>query len=161
MQLTPDDKLIQSMALRGNSRITGGAGASGAQGMSARDIDLTYAPDGRTLQQSNLVENAVVADGRRTPASAQGVAARVIDLTMGPDGSTSPVSTPIENVQLDLPGSRGRTGAAHHLGDARSPAGPNGLQTATFAGGVCLPRAAGRRGAADRRRPSARRARSG
>ena len=31
VQMTPDDKLIQSMALRGNSRITGGAGASGAR----------------------------------------------------------------------------------------------------------------------------------
>ena len=31
--------------------------------MSARDIDLTYAPDGRTIQQSHLVENAVVQMG--------------------------------------------------------------------------------------------------
>ena len=36
VQMTPDDKLIQSMALRGNSRITGGAGASGAAGRCPR-----------------------------------------------------------------------------------------------------------------------------
>ena len=43
--LTPDDQKVQVMQLRGNSRIVG-TGA-GAQLMSARDIDLTYAPDGR------------------------------------------------------------------------------------------------------------------
>ena len=59
VQLTPDDRLIQTMALRGDSRITGSPGANGAEGMSARDIDLTYGPDGRTLQQARLMENAV------------------------------------------------------------------------------------------------------
>jgi lipopolysaccharide transport protein LptA len=133
VQMTPDDKLIQSMALRGNSRITGGAGASGAQGMSARDIDLTYAPDGRTIQQAHLVENAVVQMGGG--AGERRVAAPVIDLTMSPDGSVVTSLNANGNVQLDLPAvadapARRITSASLIAG------GPNGLQTATFVGGV-------------------------
>ena len=56
--LTPDDQRIQTMQLRGNSRIVGTA--PGAQSMSAKDIDLTYAPDGRTLQQAKLMEQSVL-----------------------------------------------------------------------------------------------------
>ena len=36
--LTPDDERVQMLQLRGNSRMTGGA--SGPQGMSAKDIDV-------------------------------------------------------------------------------------------------------------------------
>ena len=61
--LTSDDERVQMMQLRGNSRITGGAG--GPQSMTARDIDLIYGTDGRTLQNANLVEQAVVDLGRR------------------------------------------------------------------------------------------------
>ena len=61
------------LELRGNSRITGGGGGSGPQAMSARDIDLTYAEDGRTLQHAQLIENAVVQlpgdEGSRAAAS--------------------------------------------------------------------------------------------
>ena len=46
------------MQLRGNSRIVG-TGA-GAQSMSAKDIDLTYGPDGRTLQLAKLMEQSAV-----------------------------------------------------------------------------------------------------
>ena len=157
VEMTPDDKLIQSMALRGNSRITGGGGASGAQGMSARDIDLTYAPDGRTIQQSHLVENAVVQMGGG--AGERRVAARVIDLTMSPDGSVVTSLNANENVQLDLPAAA--DAPARRITSASLIAGgPNGLQTATFAGAVSY-RESGRRGAADRRPPNAPRARSG
>ena len=48
------------MELRGNSRMTGKPGGSGPQDMRAKDIDLAYAEDGRTLQSARLVENAVV-----------------------------------------------------------------------------------------------------
>ena len=54
------------MELRGHSRITGGSG--GPQAMSARDIDLAYAEDGRTLQRARLIENAAV----QLPAPAPG-----------------------------------------------------------------------------------------
>ena len=58
--LTDDDKRVRVLQLRGNSRITGSGGAGGPQSMAARDIDLTYADDGRTLQHATLIENAAV-----------------------------------------------------------------------------------------------------
>src|SRR3982751_2322977 len=52
--LTEDDERMTRMELRGNSRIAGTPGSSGAQDMRARDIDLAYAADGRTLQSARL-----------------------------------------------------------------------------------------------------------
>ena len=63
--LTEDDERMTRMELRGNSRMTGKPGGSGPQDMRARDIDLAYAEDGRTLQSARLVENAVGAAARR------------------------------------------------------------------------------------------------
>jgi lipopolysaccharide export system protein LptA len=133
VQMTADDKLIQNMALRGNSRITGAAG-SGPEGMSARDIDLTYAPDGRTLQQARLMENAVatLAGAGQPPRQ---ISARLIDLTMGPDGTTVTGLTATQNVQVDLPAAAGAP-ARRINAAALNAGGATGLQTATFTGGV-------------------------
>ena len=144
IQLTPDDKRIQSMALRGNSRITGTAGAAGAQGMAARDIDLTYAPDGRTIQQAHLVENASVQMGGG--AGERKVSARTIDLTMGPDGAVVIGLNAVDTVQLDLPAA-GEVPARRITAALLNAGGPNGLQTASFAGNVIYREIrAGRRG---------------
>ncbi len=133
VQMTPDDKLIQSMALRGNSRITGSPGASGAQGMSARDIDLVYAADGRTIQHSHLVENAAVQLGGG--AGERRIAANTIDLTMSADGSTVIGLNAVDNVQVDLPASADAP-ARRITSSTLNGGGPNGLQTTTFAGNV-------------------------
>ncbi len=133
LQLLPDDSTLQSTAMRGNSRITGSGGASGANAMSARDIDLTYAPDGRTVQTAKLVENAVAeftADG-----GARKVSAATIDLTMGPDGSTITGLNANQNVALDLPATPDAP-AKRITSATLNGGGPKGLQTATFAGGV-------------------------
>ena len=63
------------------------------------------------------------------------VAARVIDLTMSPDGSAVTSLNANENVQLDLPAAA--DAPARRITSASLVAGgPNGLQTATFAGAV-------------------------
>ena len=147
LQLLPDDSTLQSVAMRGNSRITssGGTGAAGANAMSGRDIDLTYAPDGRTLQQAKLVEHAVVeftAEG-----APRKVSAAAISLTMGPDGSTVTVLDASQNVVLDLPAA-GEVPARRITSATLNGGGPTGLQSATFAGGVVYREfRTGRRGA--------------
>ena len=134
VQFTPDDRLIQNMALRGNSRITGAAGG-GAEGMSARDIDLTYAADGRTLQHAKLMENAVAQLSGDAGNSARQIAARLIDIGMAPDGATVTSLTATQDVQVDIPAST--DAPARRINAASLNAGgPNGLQTATFGGGV-------------------------
>jgi lipopolysaccharide transport protein LptA len=135
VRLTDDDERVESIQLRVNSRITGAS--AGTQSMSARDIDLTYGPDGRALQTAHLVDNAAV----QLPGAgggAQRVSARVIDLTMSPDGATLTGLVASENVQLDLPAEK--DGPARRIRSARleSTGGADGLQAATFTGGVEL-----------------------
>ena len=134
IRLTPDDERIQLLELRGNSRITGGSG--GPQSMSARDIDLTYGPDGRTLQFAKLIETAVL---QLAAAGAGGkrVAGDTIDLTMAPDGAT--VTHLISNgrVQVDLPADAGGPSKRIRSATLTSVGAPgSGLQVAQFGGGV-------------------------
>jgi LPS export ABC transporter protein LptC len=131
--LTPDDQKIQTMQLRGNSRIVG-TGAN-AQSMSAKDIDLTYGPDGRTLQVAKLMEQSAVQ--LPSEGGARRIGARMIDMTMAADGSTVAQLNATENVQLDLP-AQGTMPAKtiKALTLAASGEGNAGLQTATFEGPV-------------------------
>ena len=132
VQLTPDDRLIQGMALRGNSRISGG-GAPGAEGMSARDIDLTYGPDGKTLQHARLVENAVVQ--MAAAGSPRRVSASTIEIGWAPDGTTVTSLNGSQNVAVDLPAAPDSP-ARRITAATLTASGPTGLQAVTFAGGV-------------------------
>jgi lipopolysaccharide export system protein LptA len=144
--LSEDETALRRAELRGNSRISGGAAGAAAEGMSARDIDLTYAPDGRTLQQARLVENASVQIN--SPGGARTVSASTIDLTMGADGSTVTGLSANQNVVVELPPSA--DAPARRITSATlSGGGAAGLQNATFAGGVVFHEVkAGGRGAA-------------
>ncbi|HEX6464854.1 MAG TPA: LptA/OstA family protein [Vicinamibacterales bacterium] len=101
--LTQDDEKVQRMELRGNSRITGKPGQAGPQSMRAHDIDVTYAPDGRTLQTAHLMQDASVALPGEAGKPPKQIAAKGIDVTMAPDGSTVTNLTANESVQVDLP----------------------------------------------------------
>jgi len=134
--LTQDDQRVQVMQLRNNSRITGSANG-GPQSMTARDIDLTYADDGRTLQHSHLVENAVV----QLPGEAKGpgkrIAGKTIDMSMSPDGKTLTNLNAMENVQVDLPPDGDAPAKQIRSATLNAIGAPGaGLQTATFGGNV-------------------------
>ncbi len=137
VSLTDDNEKVQRMELRGNSRMTGKPGQSGPQSMHARDIDLTYAADGRTLQIAHLVEGASVSlpgDPGKRPKQ---IAAKGIDVAMAPDGSTVTNLTANESVQVDLPPDgdipQRRIRAATLLATGTPP---GGITNATFAGSV-------------------------
>jgi LPS export ABC transporter protein LptC/lipopolysaccharide transport protein LptA len=134
--LTEDDQRVQVLQLRNNSRITG-SGDGGPQSMTARDIDLTYGEDGRTLQHSHLVENAVVQLPGEGNAAGKRIAGNTIDMAMAPDGKTLTNLAAMENVQVDLPpdgdspAKRIRSATLNAIG-----APGTGLQNATFGGNV-------------------------
>jgi lipopolysaccharide export system protein LptA len=132
IQLSDDDKLIRSVTMRGNSRITGG---TGAEGMSARDIDLTYGADGRALQSARLMEGAEVQLAGAGGSGARKVAAQTMDLGFGADGSTVTRLDATQNVQVDLPATADMP-ARRINSTSLNASGPNGLQSATFSGGV-------------------------
>jgi lipopolysaccharide transport protein LptA len=134
--LTQDDQRVQTLQLRGNSRITG-SGDGGPQSMAGRDIDLTYAADGRTLQHSHLIENAVVQLPGEGAGAGKRIAAKTIDMAMSPDGKTLTSLNAMEEVQVDLPpdgdapAKRIRSATLNAVG-----APGTGLQNATFGGNV-------------------------
>ena len=104
------------LELRGNSRITGGSG--GPQSMAARDIDLTYGPDGKTLQFAKLIEGAVLQlPGTGPGAAGKRIAGDTIDMALAPDGST------VTNLNSNgaraggSPGGKRRPGQTHQVGD--------------------------------------------
>ena len=137
IQLSEDEKRVQTVQLRGNSRITGtGTGNSATQNMAARDIDLTYAPDGKALQQAKLMEGASVQlPGAAPGAPGRQVASRNMVIAMAPDGSTVTALDATEQVQVDLPAAPDSP-ARRITSSTLTATGPPeaGLQNATFTG---------------------------
>lgn len=75
--------------LRGNAAIRGAAGASALQQMQARDINLTYAEDGRTLQHALLVGQGVITLAAAGGGAGQQLHGETLDLSLGPDGAVT------------------------------------------------------------------------
>jgi hypothetical protein len=140
--LTEDDERITRMELRGNATMTTKPGASGPEKMQARDIDLAYAEDGRTMQTAHLVDNAVVRLPGAQGKSGKQISGKGIDVALGPDGQTVTGLNASENVQVDLPADGElpdrRITAAILVATGAPPAGgqPGGINAASFAGNV-------------------------
>jgi len=133
--LTDDNEKVQRMELRGNSKITGKPDQSGPQSMSARDMDVGYAPDGRTLQTAHLVENASVALPGEATKKPKQISAKGIDVAMAPDGATVTSLTANENVQLDIPPDGDVPQRRIHAATLMAVgAPPGGITNATFVG---------------------------
>jgi len=140
--LTQDDERVTRMELRTNSRIASKPGTSGPQDMRAKDIDMTYAEDGRTLRSAHLVENATVKLPGDKGKRGKQIAAKGIDVSLAPDGETVTNLTAAENVVVDLPPDgeipARRIRSAILLATGAPPAGgqPGGIRNASFNGGV-------------------------
>jgi lipopolysaccharide transport protein LptA len=148
--LTPDEERIQTLELRGSSRVKGKpAGEGGLQGMSARDIDLVYAPDGKTLQRAVLIGGGVVSLAGAARGPGRTLSAEFIDVGLAPDGATVTALEARGKVNLELAGDRTTPGrviratALSAKGTART-----GLTGATFSQAVEFREAASGAGAA-------------
>jgi LPS export ABC transporter protein LptC len=136
---------VQRMELRGQSRIIGSGGA--AQTMTANDIDLAYAPDGRTLQSAKLMENGVVELPGPAGAAGRRIAGRTIDIAMAPDGSTVTSLNAAENVQVNLPAEGEIPAKEIRSATLKSAGAPGqGLQNANFEGSVVYTETRGAQG---------------
>jgi lipopolysaccharide export system protein LptA len=131
----PDGNTVEQIQLRGNSAITE-TGAN-PRTMTAQNIDLVYAADGKTLQSSRLMQHAVVNLPGQAGAGGRRIAGRTIDMTMGPDGSQLTSLNATDNVQLDLPATGDAPAKEIRAATLRASGPPDaGLQTAVFEGGV-------------------------
>jgi lipopolysaccharide export system protein LptA len=137
IMLTEDDQRVRMLQLRGNSSIRGSGSAGGPQAMSAKDIDLTYADDGRTLQRAMLMENGVVQLPGEGKSPGRKVSGRTIDIALAPDGNTVTNLTATENVEVDLPAEGDLPTKRIRSATLTATGAPNaGLQNAIFGGNV-------------------------
>jgi lipopolysaccharide export system protein LptA len=104
--LTDDGARVETLEMRGQSRITGvGEGAGALRAMEADDINLEFAGDGKTLAGATL---ASTLPARATiDLAAEGgtrrIAGQWVDVRFAPDGSTVTGLTVRESVSLTLP----------------------------------------------------------
>ncbi|HEY3381389.1 MAG TPA: LptA/OstA family protein [Vicinamibacterales bacterium] len=125
--LTPDEKRIQMVELRGASRVTGkGDTSGGMKGMTARDMNLTYGPDGKQLQRALLNGDGVIELGGVAGRAGRRLAGQFVDVALGPDGTTVTGLSARDRVQLDLPADAG-TPARRIRGGALQAAGQPGV----------------------------------
>ncbi len=136
--LTPDEKQIDMLELRGGSKITGASPrAGGLQALTGRDMTLKYSPNGQALQHATVDGDAVIQLAGGTGKMGRQIAANTIDITLAPDGSTPTAVAGREGVTLTFPAEPGgatRTIRATTL-DAKGEPG-RGLTKAQFGGNV-------------------------
>ena len=108
--LTEDGARVQSLEMRGRSRITGvGEGAGALRSMDGDDINLEFSADGRTLAGATLWSakpGRASLDLGASAAESRRVAGQWIDIRFAPDGSTVSSLTVRESVDLTLPASQ-------------------------------------------------------
>ncbi len=96
----------KSIELRGNARVTGGTGLGSLREMSARDITLMYADDGRTLQQSILAGKSAIQLAGREGSKGQRLSAEYLDISLAADGAITSLSSR-DQVEVVLPAVQG------------------------------------------------------
>ena len=104
--LFPDRDEPDRIELRGNSRITGGEGMGGLRLMRARDINLDYADDGRTLESATLAGQSAIRIASAGAGADQELSAEFITFELGADGAIKTLSSR-DNVVLSLPAAKG------------------------------------------------------
>jgi lipopolysaccharide export system protein LptA len=135
VRLFPDRDEPDYLELRGNSKVTGGPTANALRSMSARDINLDYADDGRTLQNATLAGTAVLQLATKEGAGGQRLAGEYMDIGLEPDGSVRALNTR-DNVTVTLPATKD-TSARTIRSNSLSAAGtPQGIRDMKFQEGV-------------------------
>ena len=121
--------------LRNGSKVTGTANTSALKSMSARDINLDYGDDGRTLQNATLAGDGELQVASKGSSAAQKLAGDFMDIGLEPDGSVRSLSTR-DRVVVTLPATKD-TAARTIKSNALSAAGTaQGLRNMNFSEGV-------------------------
>ncbi len=105
VRLFPDRDEPDYLELRGGSKITGGPKDSALRVMSANDINIDYADDGRTMQNATLAGTAAVELGGKQGTAVQRLSGNFMDIGFEPDGSVRSLSTR-DNVVAALPAAK-------------------------------------------------------
>jgi LPS export ABC transporter protein LptC/lipopolysaccharide transport protein LptA len=102
VRLYPDRDETDVIELRGNSRVTGGGQLGTLQTMSARDINLNYGDDGRTLENALLAGRGEIQVRPKSSSANQQLAADYMEMSLEPDGSVRDLNAR-DGVTVTLP----------------------------------------------------------
>ena len=135
VNLFPDRDEPDRIELRNGARVTGSGGNSALKSMRARDINLKYGDDGRTLQNAVLAGNSNLQVASKGSAAVQTLEGEYIDIGMEPDGSVRSLASR-DRVTVTLPATKD-TPARSIRSSAMTAAGnAQGLRKMTFIEGV-------------------------
>ena len=144
-RLSENEDLIQFVELRGNARVAGGLGS--VSSLNARDIDLDYADDGRTLERASLRGGSQIRmNGTGDGAAGRSVSGERLDVSMRADGSLDRL-TGSGGVAMTLPPAKDAPGRTVQASTLEAQAGADGaLNSARFAQNVRFEEEAGEGG---------------
>jgi lipopolysaccharide export system protein LptA len=135
VRLFPERDEPDYLELRGGSKVTGGPKEKAMRSMSATDINIDYADDGRTMKNATLAGNAAIELAPQQGTAGQKLSGNYMDIGLEPDGSVRSVSTR-ENVTAALPATKD-TSARTITSTAMTAAGNSqGLNRMMFTEGV-------------------------
>ncbi len=140
--LFPDRDEPDLIELRGDSRVSG-AGMGALRSMSARDMNLDYGGDGRTLERATLAGQSAVQLAGTGGVAGQALRGEFIDVALAPDGSVNNLSSR-QNVTVTLPATRDTSARTIRSNVLTAKGGAQGLSAMTFQEGVNYTEAATR-----------------
>ncbi len=140
--LFPDRDEPDLIELRGDSRVSG-AGLGALQSMAARDMNLDYGDDGRSLQQATLIGQGSLQLRGTGGAAGQRLGGDLLDVALAPDGSVTSLSSR-DNVVVALPGARDTAARTIKSSLLIATGGAKGLSLMKFQEGVTYTEAATR-----------------
>ena len=135
VRLYPDRDETDLIELRGNAKVTGGGQMGALQSMSARDINLNYGDDGRTLENAVLAGTGVIEVMPKGNTATQRLAAEYSELGLQPDGSVRNLNAR-DSVNVTLPATK-EIGVRTIRSSTLTAVGePQGLRSMDFREGV-------------------------
>jgi LPS export ABC transporter protein LptC len=135
VHLFPDRDEPDLIELRGNSRVTGGAGMGALQSMASRDMNLDYGEDGRTLQQATLAGQSLIQLAAKGGGAGQRLTGEFIDVALAADGSVKSLSSR-QDVTVTLPATRDTAARTIRANALTATGGAQGLSAMKFSEGV-------------------------
>jgi len=135
VRLFPDRDEPDYIELRENAKVTGGPNSSALRSMSARDINLDYADDGRTLQNATLAGTALIQLANKDRSAGQTLGGGFMEIGLEPDGSVRSLSTR-DSVTVSLPATKDTAARTIRSNSLTAAGTPQGIRDMKFTEGV-------------------------
>jgi LPS export ABC transporter protein LptC/lipopolysaccharide transport protein LptA len=135
VRLFPDRDEPDYLELRGGSKITGGPGDKALRSMSANDINIDYADDGRTMRNATLAGNGAIELKPQQGATGQRLSGNFMEIGLEPDGSVRSLSTR-DAVTAVLPATKDAPARTIRSTALTAAGNAHGLSQMTFSEGV-------------------------